>query len=108
MMNGVEVEIIHDPIKDDRKLFPILAPGTNRTLESFAMDIFDFGVTEQRPMDANRDENLTLVMQDGVEEYYMVSNVYDLYTGAVKDGSNVYSNNKEAAIYRAISGSLCA
>jgi len=106
MMNGVIVEIVHDPIKDDRKLFPQLAPGTNRTLESFAMDIFDFGVTEQKAMDAARDENITMVMQDGVEEYYMVSNVYDMETGAIKDGSNAFGNNKELGIYRGLSGSL--
>lgn len=106
MMNGVIVEIVHDPIKDDRKLFPELAPGTNRTLESFAMDIFDFGVTEQSANGA-REENITMVMQDGVEEYYMVSNVYDAETGAIKDGSNAYGNNKETGIYRALSGSLC-
>jgi len=105
MMNGVIVEIVHDPIKDDRKLFPELAPGTNRTLESFAMDIFDFGQTDQKAQGA-REENITMVMQDGVEEYYMVSNVYDLETGAIKDGGNAYGNNKECGIYRALSGSL--
>jgi hypothetical protein len=106
MTNGVIVEIVYDPIKDDRKLFPELAPGTNRTLESFAMDIFDFGQTEQKAVGAG-EENITMVLQDGVEEYYMVSNVYDLQTGAIMDGSNAYSNNKECGIYRALSGSLC-
>ncbi len=105
MMNGVIVEIVHDPIKDDRKLFPELAPGTNRTLESFAMDIFDFGHTEQKARDAGN-ENITMIMQDGVEEYYMVSNVYDIETGAIKDGGNAYGNSKECGIYRALSGSL--
>lgn len=107
MMNGVIVEIVHDPIKDDRKLFPELAPGTNRTVESYAMDIFDFGTSEQKANDAARDENITMVMQDGVESYYSVSNVYNFETGAIKDGSNAYSNNKELGIYREMSGSLC-
>jgi len=106
MMNGLVVEIVHDPIKDDRKLFPELAPGTNRTLESFAMDIFDFGSTEQKPVDAGV-ENMTMIMQDGVESYFTVSNVYDFETGAEKSGQNVYSNNKEAGIYREMSGSIC-
>ena len=104
-MNGVIVEIVHDPIKDDRKLFPELAPGTNRTLESFAMDIFDFGQTDQKAQGA-REENITMIMQDEVEEFYMVSNVYDLETGAIKNGGNAYGNNKECGIYRALSGSL--
>ena len=107
MTNGVIVEIVHDPIKDDRKLFPELAPGTNRTIESYAMDIFDFGVTEQKASDAGRDENITMVMQDGVESYFTVSNVYDFETGAIKDGGNAYNNSKELGIYREMSGSLC-
>lgn len=107
MTNGVIVEIVYDPIKDDRKLFPELAPGTNRTIESYAMDIFDFGVTEQKAADAARDENITMVMQDGVESYFTVSNVYDFNTGAIKDGSNAYAHNKELGIYRELSGSLC-
>ena len=105
--NGIVVEMIHDPIKDDRHLFPQKAPGTNRTLESFTMDIFDFGHTDQKAEGARRPENITTVMQDGVESYFTVSNVYDFYTGAIKDGGNAYSNNKEAGIYREMSGSLC-
>lgn len=107
MTNGVIVEIVYDPIKDDRKLFPELAPGTNRTIESFAMDIFDFGVSEQKAPDAGRNENITMVMQDGVESYFTVSNIYNFETGAITDGSNAYSNNKECGIYRELSGSLC-
>lgn len=107
MMNGVIVEIVHDPIKDDRKLFPELAPGTNRTIESYAMDIFDFGVTEQKANDASRDENITMVMQDGVESYFTVCNVYDFQTGAKKDGSNASGHSKECGVYRELSGSLC-
>lgn len=105
--NGIVIEIVHDPIKDDRHLFPELAPGTNRTLESFAYDFYDFGQTDQKAMDAKRPENMTCVKQGGVEEYYTVSNVYDFNTGAIKDGSNARSNNKELGIYRSISGSLC-
>jgi len=107
MTNGVIVEIVYDPIKDDRKLFPELAPGTNRTLESFAMDIFDFGTTEQKARDAAREENITMVMQDGVESYFTVCNVYDFESGAEKAGGNTYVNNKECGIYRELSGSLC-
>ena len=104
--NGLIIEFMHDPIKDDRKLFPELAPGTNRTAESFNMDIFDFGATDQMAADASRTENITCVIEDGVEEYYSVSNVYDFKTGAIKDGSNARSNSKELGIYRALSGGL--
>jgi hypothetical protein len=104
---GYILEIAYDPIKDDRKLFPEKAPGTNRTRESYAMDIFDFGSTDQKAFDAGRPENITCVMQDGVESYFHVSNVYDFETGAERNGGNTYSNNKELGIYRETSGGLC-
>lgn len=103
---GYTIEMVYDPIKDDRKLFPEKAPGSNRTIESYAMDIFDFGATDQKAFDANRSENITMVKQDGVESYFSVSNVYDFETGAEKGGSNVYSNNKELGIYRETSAGL--
>lgn len=105
--NGYIVEFAYDPIKDDRKLFPEKAPGTNRTLESYAMDIFDFGATDQKAFDANRPENITMVMQDGVEGFWTVSNVYDFEKGVKTDGSNAYGNSKEVGVYRETSGSLC-
>lgn len=104
---GYVLEIAYDPIKDDRKLFPEKAPGTNRTVESYSYDIFDFGATDQKAYDANRPENITCVMQDGVEGYWHVSNVYDFETGVEKSGRNTYSNNKELGIYRETSGGLC-
>lgn len=107
MPNGYILEMVYDPIKDDRKLFPEKAPGTNRTMESFAMDIFDFGDTTQKALGAVNAKNLCMIQQDGVEAYWAVSNVYDFQTGAVKDGSNVAMNSKELGIYREIPGSLC-
>jgi hypothetical protein len=105
--NGVDVCIAYDPIKDDDTLFKTLAPGTTRPLESYAMDIFDLGYTDYKAQGA-RDENITMVMQEGVEEYYNVSGVYDIRTGkATMDGSAVPTNSKEAGIYRTIAGSLC-
>ena len=105
LYNGIEVCIAYDPIKDDDKLFKIKAPGSNRPLESYAMDVFDLGTTDYKAMNAG-DSNITMVMQDGVEEYYTVSNVYDFKTGAITDGSNAYGHNKESGIYRTLAGSL--
>jgi hypothetical protein len=106
MMNGLEVTIVHDPTKDDRSRFPELAPGTNYTLESFTMDIFDLGLTDQSPKGLAGDQNMVMVMQDGVEEYYTVSNVYNFESGAEIAGGNVYGNGKELGIYRTLAGSL--
>ncbi len=105
LTNGIEVSIDYDPMKDNKAIFKTLAPGTNSTLESYNLDIFDFGVTDQTAEGSNG-ENITMIMQDGVEEFYTVSNVYDFETGAEKAGGNTYSNNKELGIYRAMSGSL--
>ncbi len=103
--NGIEVSIDYDPIKDNRAIFKTMAPGTNSTLESYALDIFDFGATDQNAT-GSTGENITMVMQDGVESYHTVCGVYDFETGARKDGSNTYTNSKETGIYREISGSL--
>lgn len=106
MSNGVTLTMVHDPMKDNRAYFPELAPGTNRTLESYSMDIFDWGVTDQTPNSAGTKNNICMVMQDGVEEFYTVSNVYNFETGAEVSGGNTYGNNKELGIYRAMSGNL--
>lgn len=103
---GIEVEIMYDPIKDNDQLFKRKAPGSNLPLESFQMDIFDFGHTEAAPQGA-RPENITMVMQDGVEEYYQVGGVYDIRTGAPTDGSVRPTNSKRVGIYRTCAGSLC-
>lgn len=103
--NGVTVSIFYDPIKDDDSLFKTKAPGTNKPLESFAMDIFDFGSTDYKAEGAG-EKNITMIMQDGVEEYYSVCNRYDIRTGAITDGSNAYSNNSRCGIYRTCAGSL--
>lgn len=105
LYNGVEVSIHYDPIKDDDQLFRMKAPGTNKPLESFAMDIFDLGATDYSAEGAG-DENITMVMQDGVEEYYSVCNRYDIRTGAITDGSNAYGNQSRCGVYRTIGGSL--
>lgn len=104
--NGTTITLVYDPMKDNRQLFPELAPGANRTLESYSMDIFDFGVTDQTPGNAGMKNNICMVMQDGVEEFYTVSNVYNFETGAEVSGGNVYGNGKELGVYRAMSGSL--
>lgn len=103
---GVEVEFWYDPIKDNDQLFKRKAPGTNIPLESFQLDIFDFGHTDNAPEGAPV-ENITMVMQDGVEEYYQVGGVYDIRTGAPIDGSVRPSNSKRMGIYRTCAGSLC-
>ena len=69
--------------------------------------VFNSNSSEKdRIANAGMKNNLCMVMQDGVEEFYTVSNVYNFETGAEISGGNVYGNSKELGIYRAMSGSL--
>lgn len=104
---GITVSIEYDASKDNTAIYKTMAPGTNYTLESYAIDIYDFGATNYKAKGTTRSENMTMVYQDGVESFYTVSNVYDFTTGAEKSGGNVSSNSKELGIYREMSGSLC-
>jgi hypothetical protein len=105
LFNGVTVTICYDPMKDDDSVFKTKVPGTNRPVESFAMDILDFGTSEYKAEGAG-DANITMVKQAGVEEYFTVSNVYDFNSGAETSGRNVYALNTDAGIYRTLAGSL--
>lgn len=106
LLNGVTVEFIYDPIKDDETIYPEKAPGSIHTVMSYTMDIFDFGITDQTPQGASTHQNMTMVYQDGVEEYTTYQGLYDFETGAINDGSRVNSTSKEVEIRRANSGSL--
>lgn len=106
LLNGVTVEFVYDPIKDDETLFPEKAPGSVHTVMSYTMDIFDFGVTDQTPQGASTSQNMTMVYQDQVEEYSRVKGLYNFETGAINDGSYADSSSKELEIRRACSGSL--
>jgi hypothetical protein len=105
MAMGVTIRVVYDPMKDDDSIYTETAPGSYLPKESFNYDILDFGKTENAAEKASG-ENITMVVQEGVEEYYSVFSVVNPKTGTVKDGSNVFSNNKRAGIYRTLGGSL--
>lgn len=104
--NGMRLIFQHDPTKDNPYWYPELHPDTGRPIESGSYDIMDLGETDAAPSGASTRSNLAYVYEPDAEEYFMVSNVYDLMTGAVQDGSNVASTNKEAGIYRTSSYKL--
>ena len=104
--NHVEVEFVYDPIKDDEALFPQKAPGSYHSVESYAYDVFDFGTTDQTPEGADNHENITMVMQDGVELYAHVEGLYSFASGAINDGGVSNSTSKELEILRETSGAL--
>jgi hypothetical protein len=102
---GITVSIMYDPRKDDDTLFKTKAPGSYLPLESFQIDILDFGKTEDAAENSNG-KNITMVMEDNIDYYFSVSNAIDFKNGVVKNGENVYKFGKTHSIYREMSGSL--
>jgi hypothetical protein len=99
--NGIILRFVYDPTKDNPLFYPELHPETGKPVESGSFDIFDLGHTNAAPAAAKSKSNVAMVYEPAQEEYYMVSNVYNIYNGAIKDGSNAYGTSKEAGIYRA-------
>jgi hypothetical protein len=105
MPNGVSLKVMYDPTKDNPRYYPEKVPGTSYSYESFTFDIIDLGQTNAAPAAARSRSNISMVYEEAYEEYFMVSNVYDIYTGAKKSGENVGVLDKQMGIYR---GSSCA
>jgi hypothetical protein len=99
--NGIILRFVYDPTKDNPYFYAELHPETGKPIESGSFDIFDLGETGAAPANAKSKSNVCMIWEPAQEEYFMVSNIYDLNTGSVKNGSNVYHLNKEAGIYRA-------
>lgn len=105
MSNGVTLKVMHDPTKDNPRYYPEKVPGTTYSYESFTFDVLDLGVTNAAPSEARTRSNIAMVYEEAYEEYFNISNVYDIRTGAKKNGENVAVLDKQAGIYR---GSSCA
>lgn len=105
MPNGLTLLVMYDPSKDNPRYYPEKVPGTNYSKESFTFDVLDLGASDMAPKSALTRSNIAMVWEEAYEEYFGVSNVYDIHTGAKKSGENVAVLNKEAGIYR---GSSCA
>lgn len=106
MSNGLTLTVMYDPTKDNPRYYPELVPGTSYSYESFTFDILDLGDTEAAPQSAKTRSNIAMVYEEAYESYFGVSNVYDILTGAKKNGEMVGALNKEAGIYRESSCSL--
>ena len=106
MPNGVTLKVMYDPNKDNTRYYSEKVPGTNYTYESFCFDVLDLGDSASAPSGANTRSNIAMVYEKEYEEYYSISNVYDLRTGAIKDGRNASGHSKEAGIYRGSSVGL--
>lgn len=106
MPNGITLKVMYDPTKDNPRYYPEKVPGTNYSYESFTFDVLDLGVTDAAPAAARTRSNISMVYEEAYEEYFNVSNVYDIRTGAKKNGENVAMLDKQAGIYRGSSVGL--
>lgn len=106
MPNGYILKFVFDPSKDNPEIYPELNPFTGMPKESSSFDIIDLGETDAAPTTAATKSNMCWVMQPDEEEYFTVSNVYDMYTGSVKNGGNVAVDSKTSSINREKTGSL--
>lgn len=104
--NGQKLTVVYDATKDNPNWYPELDPDTGKPIESASFDIFDLGNTTAAPMGAMSKSNMAMVHEPASDEYYWVSNVYDPFTGSMKNGQMVSSNNKEVGLYMAKSYKL--
>lgn len=98
--NGIEVELVYDPLKDDRKYCKRRHPDNPiYTVDSFRMDIYDFGMSDG-------EANMSMVIEKNIDAYAYVSNLVDPKTGVINTGAKVASFDKGIRMMREKSGSL--
>ena len=106
LSNGLELKVMYDYTKDNPEFYQEKIEGTTFNKESATFEILDLGKTDLAPSNYSAKTNIAMVKEEAYDEYYNVGNVYDIYTGAVNDGSKVASTSKTAGIYRAKSCGL--
>jgi hypothetical protein len=99
---GRVYRFVWNPCKDNLDWYPERDPETNMPLESQSFDVFS--LTSNNDALGNKN-NIGLAHEPEAYEYFTVSNVYDFYTGSIKNGANATDDRKEAYVRRAINGS---
>jgi len=95
---GQTLRFVWSPMKDNMDCFRELDPETGKPKESSSFDIYYLGDTASAPANALNKSNMAIAHEPAAETWFAVSNVYNFSTGAVQNGGNVSSANKEAAI----------
>lgn len=99
-LNGIRLTLKHNPMKDDPAYCGISHPDDpNYTLDSFRMDIYDYGSYEG-------ERNMTMLMESYTDEYAFDSGIVHPYKGLENSGGQVPSMKKEITFVRATSGGL--
>ena len=94
---------VWNPMKDNLDVFPEIDSDTGRPLESESFDIFS--LSENKDALGNK-QNIAMAHEPGAYFWVTVSNIYNFATGAIQDGSNVYSASKNASVKMEINGGL--
>jgi len=102
---GLDVRIMYDPRKDDSELFRQKAPGSYLPLESFQIDILEFGDTEYAAEGVDSKSNIFMARSSMSDYYFSIANVMKK-NGITSDGSVVANMDKKVSIHREKSGSL--
>lgn len=97
-VNGTTFLVAYDPMKDDQRFYQEKVPGTNLPVESFCIDILDFGSAGESVPGAMSDSNIMMVQDPSAHEHYWVSGVYDPVTGAINDGGTTQNPSKECQV----------
>lgn len=99
-LNGIEVELIYDPMKDNHQYCGRKHPENPKyTIDSFRFDIYDFGSSDGQ-------SNMMMLCEKGVESYAFMSTMVDPRTGVMKNGEKVANFNKGVEFFREMSGAL--
>lgn len=104
--NGIRVRLVMNPMKDDPNLCRRMHPDNPiYTVDSARMDIYDFGSSMDSV--APNKSNISMIMENDIDEYYWIAPLVDPYSGMPTDGRKVASGQKGVTCRRAASGSLC-
>lgn len=102
---GVTCRLMYDPNKDNQQVYTQLAPGSYLPVESFQIDILEFGDTEDALENSNNKSNITMVKETMGDYFFTINNAMKP-DGPVTGGENVYKFGKEHEIYYETTGSL--
>lgn len=99
-LNGINVKLMYNPMKDDRqycgRMHPVLQ---NFTVDSFRMDIYDFGTSDG-------EANMSMLVEENTEVFAYTGGLQTLQAGYIKDGSQVPNFYRGMHAIREVSGGL--
>ena len=85
--NGLDVTVMLDPAKDNPDWCPQVHPVyTDTTIDSWRMDILDFGLTKEQTV-GNTRNNIEMVCEDNADVYFCTHGKWNKSGFPINDGS---------------------